>query len=188
MEGCKRLLCAAACCCRRCGDRGGRRRLGWLAVEGASNSIWAAGLAATAAQRHACHAEPAHAACLPSLATDRRRPPCPTVTPSRQAPGYARGAPAHQDPVDPPHARAAPPAQEVPRWQEDRQAPLPRAVPQGALQRRTRVRMSWWQQSAVTGAEASAAACDGSLGWCACLAPLLPLLHACMHASPQVGS
>ena len=52
--------------------------------------------------------------------------------PRRQAEGNPRGAVAHQDPVDPPHARAAPAAAQVPRLQEDRQAPLPRAVPQGA--------------------------------------------------------
>jgi hypothetical protein len=49
----------------------------------------------------------------------------------RQAPRYQGGTSAGEDPLDPPHARSAPPAEEVPRFQEDRQAPLPRPVPEG---------------------------------------------------------
>ena len=50
----------------------------------------------------------------------------------RQAAGYTRGAPADQGAVDAAAARAAPPAAQVPRLQEDRPPPVPRALPQGA--------------------------------------------------------
>lgn len=65
---------------------------------------------------HACR--PQQASAWPCCLAQQAAAPLPAAA-RRQAPRYARGAPAHQDPVDPPHARAAPPAQEVPGQQED---------------------------------------------------------------------